>query len=121
MDCDSCVAKTARSGSDMVIKMPTKKNAGKIIHSLLLLITVLPTYSPIGVIAVSAPSVNKPIPITVKNAPSKKDNILPFSTGINVEHNKITINAIGKTEEKASLILEFIAVLSTYKPFFFFI
>ena len=86
---------------------------GKIIKSLRLLTTVLLTYSPIGVIAVSAPRVKNPMPTTTKRTPNKKDKNKPLPIGVNVTESNNTISAIGRTEEYASLIFSLRIVLST--------
>ena len=104
----------------MVIRIPTIKQIGMIIQIFLVFITVVPTYSPIGVIAVSAPSVNKPIPTVTNNAPTIKTKNIPLSMGAMVKHNAKTIAVIGKTEENASFTFCEIIVLSCDKKYLLF-
>ena len=63
-----------------------------------------PTYSPIGVIAVSAPQVNSPIPIIRKTAPTKNAISISASTGTIVIISKRTIPVTGKTDDRDSEI-----------------
>lgn len=118
--CDNCSAKTVKSGSETVIKTPTKKNTGIMSHNFLVLTTPVPTYSPIGVIAVSAPSVNSPIPTTTNK--THTINVKNVSDGIGaiVKHKRRTIKDMGSTEENDSFILSKIIVLSLYINSLFF-
>ena len=59
-------ASTVKSGSAIVINNPIKKQAKTKINTFLDLVSPDPTYFPIGVIAISAPKLNNPIP-RIKN------------------------------------------------------
>ena len=100
-------ASTVRSGSEIVIIMPSIKLANTIIHTLLDLVMHVPTLFPIGVMAVSAPTVKNAIPTTSITAPVRNDMSIWFETGAMVKHSTRTIHVIGITEEMASFILSF--------------
>ncbi len=65
----------------------------------------LPTLFPIGVIAVSAPSVKKAMPIISIAAPVRNDTSMLFGIGETVKQSTITIKVIGSTDVRASLNL----------------
>ena len=65
-----------------------------------------PTCSPIGVIAISAPKLNKPIPKIKRTADTANTIISLVEKSTNgVKFKMITIKVTGKTETNASLIL----------------
>ena len=70
-----------------------------------------PTASPIGVIAISAPSVKKPIPRISKTAPITKAMSVPFGIGVIVKQSSRTIPVTGMTDNRDSLIFSFRIVL----------
>ena len=55
--------KTCKSGSAIVIKKPNTKDIISKINNFLVFVRPIPLYSPIGVIAISAPKLNRLIPI----------------------------------------------------------
>ena len=66
-----------------------------------------PMPSPKGVMAISAPSWKKPMPITSMTAPQKNITIVPNSMGIKSMLIPKTIPVIGKTAESDSRIFSF--------------
>ena len=99
----TCAASTERSGSDTVIKKPTKKAMRSILKSLRPAVMCAPTYSPIGAMAVSAPNVKRPMPKTSMAAPSKKQSSASLDTGVKVKHIKKTMIVTGNTAATDSL------------------
>ena len=67
-----------------------------------------PIFSPIADIDISAPSVNNPIPIIKKIAPTKNVAIMSDGSGTRVKERNSTINEIGNIDDRASLIFDFI-------------
>lgn len=100
-------ARTCRSGSEIVIRTPSKKLTKTIIHSLRDLVMHAPTLFPIGVIAVSAPRVKNAIPTISIAAPKAKDTSILFGMGVIVKHSIKTISVIGSTEDIASFSLSY--------------
>jgi hypothetical protein len=62
-----------------------------------------PTYSPIGVIDISAPRENSAIPTIIITAPNKNDVKLDISIGAMVKHNTNIIKETGNTDLTDSL------------------
>ena len=99
----TCVANTVKSGSAIVIKSPKAKHTTNKSVSFFDLVKPEPIWEPIGVIARSAPKLNKPIPNINKQAEIEKTTIsLKVKLTRGVKFNKITINVIGNTEIKDS-------------------
>jgi hypothetical protein len=71
-----------------------------------------PTYSPIGVIAVSAPKVKRPIPTIRSKAPMINERSIAFDTGKKVTSKRRTISVTGRTDERDSEIFSRRIVLS---------
>ena len=59
-----------------------------------------PTCSPMGIIAISAPRVNRPIPSISITAPIMKVSIIPLFIGKNMKERMKTIIVTGSTDEK---------------------
>ena len=87
----TCSASTWRSGSDMVMKMPTSR-----------LTRMIPTWLPIGVMARSVPRVKSPIPKISRSAPSTKPISRLLGTGEMEKQSRKTIPVTGRTEERDS-------------------
>ena len=100
-----CPASTCRSGSATVTIAPIIKHEAAISQILLLLASCTPTCSPIGIIAISAPSVKKPIPSISRSAPVKNSRRSAGGIGVIVTQSRKTIAVIGKTAESDSPIL----------------
>jgi hypothetical protein len=90
----------------MVITSPMIKVAIRTINSFEDPVRYMPMPSPMGIIAISAPRVKKPMPMMSRAAPTINIRIVPVCI------SKITaairiIAVIGRTEENASIILSF--------------
>ena len=96
------MARTVRSGSDIVIITPSRKLTKTITHTLFDLVMHEPTLLPIGVIAVSAPTVKNAIPTISITAPVRKDTSILLGIGAIVKHSRSTITVIGSTDVRAS-------------------
>ena len=68
------------------------------------LVSCVPMPSPIGIIAISAPIVKKPIPIISSAEPARNTNIVPEGIGTKTTLTISTIKVIGSTEPNASII-----------------
>ena len=91
-------ASTCRSGSEIVIMMPSKKLTNTISQTFLDLVMQLPTFVPIGVIAVSAPKVKNAMPTISSTAPIKKETSILLGIGATVKHSSSTMMVIGRTD-----------------------
>ena len=98
----TCSASTWRSGSDIVMKMPTSRLTRMINHTLRDLVTADPTWLPIGVMARSVPRVKSPIPKISRSAPSTKPISRLLGTGEMEKQSRKTIPVTGRTEERDS-------------------
>ena len=98
----TCSASTCRSGSDSVINMPTTKPISAMNQSLRERVMALPTCWPMGVIARSVPSVNRPMPSISSAAPITNPMSASLETGTTAKHNKNTSPVIGRTDVSAS-------------------
>ena len=103
----TCSARTCRSGSDTVMIKPRTKPRITITHSFLERVMLLPTRSPMGVMAISAPRVKNIIPITSITAPIIYSSIMPGEMGTMVKHSASTIMMIGSTALTASFSFSF--------------
>jgi len=86
------------------MKVPTRKLIRRMNHKLLVRVTAEPMCSPIGVIAMSAPSVNSPMPTVSRIEPKTKASSAPAGTGTSAKQTTNTIAVIGRTDFKASSI-----------------
>ena len=114
-----CVARTDKSGSATVINTPIKKHTPRRSPIFLSFDSPAPIWSPIGIIARSAPSEKSPIPIT--SAIAETINVISseserFIRG--VKWSITTISATGRTEINASLILLSKAENTLNSPYF---
>ena len=82
--------------------MPIRKLTTITTHSFRDLVICAPTRSPIGSMAVSAPSVKSPIPTISRTAPTRKASNTSDGTGAMVKQRIRTISVIGSTEVSAS-------------------
>ena len=101
MDC-TWSAKTFRSGSDTVMIKPIRKQTAIINQSRLVFVMCAPTCSPIGVIAMSAPSVKMPMPTIRQMAPTMNITNTSVGIGATVKHRIATIAVIGMTDFRDS-------------------
>ena len=98
----TCSASTWRSGSDTVMITPIRKLTDTTTHSFRDLVIWAPTRSPMGVMAVSAPSVNSPMPTISSTAPIKNASRMSVGTGAIVKHSSSTMAVMGSTDASAS-------------------
>ena len=91
-------ASTCRSGSATVMITPITKQAATMSHSLFERVSCVPTCSPMGIMAMSAPSVKKPMP---------RMSSVESSMGTTVMPSASTIRVIGMTALSDSWILSF--------------
>ena len=73
------------------------KLSSTITQSFFVWVIQVPTFSPIGVIAISTPSVKNIIPAIRSTAPSRNARRIPGSSGAIVKHRASTIAMIGST------------------------
>ena len=86
----------------MVTTTPIKKLTDTTTHSFRDRVIWAPTRSPMGVMAISAPSVKSPMPRINSTAPIKKASSVSAGTGEIVKLSTTTMAVIGSTEAKAS-------------------
>ena len=103
----TCSASTCRSGSEMVIMIPITRPMAMIIHSLRVRVMALPAYSPMGVMAMSVPSVKSPMPKISMSAPKMNASSALLDTGIMKKQIRNTIIVIGSTDASDSLHFSF--------------
>ena len=63
-----------------------------------------PMASPMGIMDMSTPRVNRPIPTTSSTAPKRKSTMVPGVRGATVMLITITMAVMGSTEARDSLI-----------------
>ena len=99
-----CSARTWRSGSATVISAPSTKHSstGSAICFERLRDTPMPW--PMGVIDMSTPRVNTPMPPISSRAPKRKRTMAPGSSGAMVMDSRNTMAVMGRTEDRDSLI-----------------
>ena len=100
-------ASTCRSGSATVMITPITKQAATMSHSLFERVSCVPTCSPMGIMAMSAPSVKKPMPRMSSAAPARNSISVESSMGTTVMPSASTIRVIGMTALSDSWILSF--------------
>ena len=104
---ETCPARTDKSGSATVIKTPIIKQTIKSTHTFLDFVRPVPTCSPIGVIARSAPRLKRPIPKIRNTAQTANATIsVTVKSTSGVKEIIKTIAATGNTEINASLSFE---------------
>ena len=103
----TCCASTCRSGSDIVIIKPSKKDSATTTHSFLDCVIAVPTRSPIGDIASSAPSVKNTIPAISNIPPIRKHSKILGEIGAIVKDSSSTSPMMGNTACSASFSFSF--------------
>lgn len=103
----TCCASTCRSGSDIVIIKPSKKDSATTTHSFLDCVIAVPTRSPIGDIASSAPSVKNTIPTISNIPPIRKHSKILGEIGAIVKDSSSTSPMMGSTACSASFSFSF--------------
>ena len=100
-------ASTWRSGSEMVMRKPSRKPMTTITPRLRLRVTAEPTRSPMGVMLASAPRVKNIMPSTIMAAPSRKHSRMLGEMGATLKHSTATIPTTGSTAFSASSSFSF--------------
>ena len=86
----------------MVMTKPSRKQRKRIVPRCMVLAIFVPTFSPMGVIDSSAPSVKNIIPMISSTAPNKNRSRMLGGMGAIVKLKSSTIPMIGATAFKAS-------------------
>ena len=100
----NCSASTCRSGSAMVTTKPSTKQTTSGITTRRALLICTPMPSPMGIMDMSTPRVNSPIPTTNSTAPKRNSTMVPGVKGATVILMISTMAVMGSTEAKDSLI-----------------
>lgn len=101
----TCEAKTVKSGSATVINTPIKNAVIINKSSLREDVSLEPNRSPIVIIDISAPTVNKPIPRMRNTEANKKRTKVSGGIGATVKLSSKTMPVIGSTDVSASFNL----------------
>ena len=88
----------------MVMATPMIKHASAISHTLVVLVSCTPTFSPMGIMAISAPSVKRPIPTINITAPVINIAMVDSGMGTTVMLSSSTTPVTGSTAASDSLI-----------------
>lgn len=100
----SCSASTCRSGSAMVTTTPRTKQTSSGSSTRLVLLICTPMPSPMGVMDMSTPRENSPMPNTRSIAPNRNKTMVPGVSGAMVTLMASTMAVMGRTEASDSLI-----------------
>ena len=100
-------ASTCRSGSAMVMIVPSANATSTTRMTFSRFASVLPTPSPSGVMDISAPSWKNPMPTISSTAPVRNSASVPISIGTSVTLSTSTIRVMGSTLERDSLTFSF--------------
>ena len=92
------LASTCRSGSATVIMMPMRKLMPTMIQTFLDRVISLPTACPSGIMDISDPSVNRPMPTMSSTPPSRNAIMALLGTGAMVKPSASTISMMGSTD-----------------------
>ena len=79
------MASTCKSGSEMVIRKPSRKPTPMMRKRFWLRVSMEPTRSPMGVMLISAPRVKNMMPTMIMAAPSRKQSRMLGETGGDAE------------------------------------
>ena len=88
----------------MVTTSPRMKHTTRGITTRRALLIFTPMASPMGIMDMSTPRVNRPIPTTSSTAPKRKSTMVPGVRGATVMLITITMAVMGSTEARDSLI-----------------
>ena len=103
----TCSANTCRSGSDMVMMKPSRNDRATTTLSLRLRVMQVPTRSPMGVMAISAPSVKNIMPAIRNTAPTRNVSTMPGEMGATLKQSTMTMSRIGRTAFRDSISLPY--------------
>lgn len=96
------LARTCRSGSATVMITPIRKLMATMIHTFLERVISLPTASPRGIMDISEPRENSPMPTISRRLPTRKAIMALLDTGVTVKHSSRTMAVMGSTEVRDS-------------------
>ena len=112
-------ASTWRSGSATVTMAPRKKQTAATPTSLIFPPpNIRPIWSPMGIMAMSAPREKNPMPTISMPAPSRNSSSVPMGMGASVKLSTSMMTVMGSTEERDSAIFSF-SFLLIHAPHFF--
>ena len=100
----NCSASTCRSGSATVTTTPSTKHISRGTPTRLALLICTPMPSPIGIMDMSTPRVNSPIPKTSSSAPNRNSTMVPGVSGATVMLMISTMAVMGSTDDRDSCI-----------------
>ena len=86
----------------MVTSMPMTKQAARMSHSRRVRVRRVPTSSPMGIMAMSAPREKKPMPRMSRAAPARNRHRVERSTGTTTAHSASTMRLTGSTAARDS-------------------
>ena len=92
------LARTCRSGSATVMITPIRKLMATMTHTFLERVISLPTASPRGIMDISEPRENSPMPTISRRLPTRKAIMALLDTGVTVKHSSRTMAVMGSTE-----------------------
>ena len=95
-------ASTCKSGSEMVMRKPSRKPTPMMRKRFWLRVSMEPTRSPMGVMLISAPRVKNMMPTMIMAAPSRKQSRMLGETGAMLKQSTSTMAAMGRTACSAS-------------------
>ena len=96
------LARTCRSGSATVMITPIRKLMATMTHTFLERVISLPTASPRGIMDISEPRENSPMPTISRRLPTRKAIMALLDTGVTVKHSSRTMAVMGSTEVRDS-------------------
>ena len=98
-------ASTCRSGSEMVMMTPSMKLRSTMNQTFFVWVILAPTFSPMGVMDISAPNVKNIMPTMTSSAPIRKLSRMLGDSGASVKLSARTMTMTGTTAARASDIL----------------
>jgi len=96
------LASTCKSGSEMVMRKPSRKPTPMMRGRLRVLVSMVPIRSPMGLMLISAPSVKNMMPTMIMAAPSRKQSRMLGEMGAMVKQSTSTMATMGSTACNAS-------------------
>ncbi len=96
------MASTCKSGSEMVMRKPSRKPTPMMRGRLRVLVSMVPIRSPMGVMLISAPRVKNMMPTMIIAAPSRKQSRMLGETGAMEKQSTSTMATMGSTACNAS-------------------
>ena len=111
------LASTCKSGSDTVTATPKRKLTIKMRGRFFDLVRAAPIRTPMGLMELSAPTVNNPMPATTNKDPTRKDSICPVGSGVTNKHSKHTMIRMGSTELMLSSTLSMMMAFCRWNSF----